>query len=251
MEIRKNRIKQRLKDGKHVIAIENLNDPDTVEQFAPNNPHCFWFEGEHFIVNPQNIGDLTRAADLINATSIVRVPRPEYQLIYHAFDLGAQGVAVPHVKSKKEAELVVNASKFSPLGQRGMFTSRQGIGVEDYFKKANEETFVLVFIEDLIAIENLDEILEVDNIDVFFVGPGDLSQELGHIGEQNHPEVDKVVQETIDRITKKGRVAGTVANINSYEWAMQTGARFFLSGALDWINYGFKEFNEFLEKIEN
>ena len=250
MEIRKNRIKQRLKDGKHVIAIENLNDPDTVEQFAPNDPHCFWFEGEHFIVNPQNIGDLTRASDLINATSIVRVPRPEYQLIYHAFDLGAQGVAVPHVKSKADAELVVKASKFSPIGQRGMFTSRQGIGVDNYFRKANDETFVLVFIEDLKAIENLDEILEVDNIDVFFVGPGDLSQELGYIGEQNHPEVDKVVQETISRITKKGKIAGTVANINSYEWAMQTGARFFLSGALDWINEGFNEFNQFIDKVE-
>ena len=45
MEIRKNRIKQRLREGKHVIAIENLNDPDLVELFAPNDPHCFWFEG--------------------------------------------------------------------------------------------------------------------------------------------------------------------------------------------------------------
>ena len=250
MELRKNRIKQRLRDGKHVIAIENLNNPDLVEQFAPNDPHCFWFEGEHFIANPSNIGDLTRAADLINATSIVRVPRPEYQLIYHALDLGAQGIAVPHVKSKEDAELVVRASKFAPLGQRGMFTSRQGIGIENYFKKANDETFVLVFIEDMEAIENLDSILEVNNIDVFFVGPGDLSQELGHIGEQNHPEVNKVVQNTINRITNKGRTAGTVANINSYEWAMQTGASFFLSGALDWINQGFIEFNQYLNKLK-
>ena len=249
MELRKNRIKQRLRDGKHVIAIENLNNTDLVEQFAPNDPHCFWFEGEHFIANPSNIGDLTRASDLINATSIVRVPRPEYQLIYHALDLGAQGIAVPHVKSKEDAELVVRASKFAPLGQRGMFTSRQGIGVENYFKEANDETFVLVFIEDMEAIENLDSILEVDNIDVFFVGPGDLSQELGHIGEQNHPEVRKVVQETIKRITNKGKVAGTVASISSFEWAMQTEARFFLSGALDWINKGFLEFNEVLENL--
>ncbi|KAA1289718.1 MAG: hypothetical protein EGP09_05870 [SAR202 cluster bacterium] len=215
MEIRKNRIKQRLRDGKHVIAIENLNNPDLVEQFAPNDPHCFWFEGEHFIANPSNIGDLTRASDLINATSIVRVPRPEYQLIYHALDLGAQGIAVPHVKSKEDAELVVRASKFAPLGQRG-----------------------------------IDSILEVNNIDVFFVGPGDLSQELGHIGEQNHPEVNKVVQNTINRITNKDRTAGTVANINSYEWAMQTGASFFLSGALDWINQGFIEFNQYLNKLK-
>ena len=249
MEIRKNRIKQRLRDGKHVIAIENLNNPDLVEQFALNDPHCFWFEGEHFIVNPSNIGHLTRATDLINATSIVRVPRPEYQLIYHALDLGAQGIAVPHVKTKDDAELVVRASKFAPIGQRGMFTSRQGIGVDKYFKEANNETFVLVFIEDLLAIENLDEILEVDNIDVYFVGPGDLSQELGHIGEQNHPEVKNIVQNTIQRITEKGKVAGTVANLSSYEWAMQTGARFFLSGALDWIEEGFIEFNDLLDEI--
>jgi len=249
MKIRKNVIKQRLKEGKHVIAIENLNDPNIVELFAPNNPHCFWFEGEHWIADVQNIGDLTRAADLIEATPLVRVPRPEYQLIYHALDLGAQGISVPHVKTKEDAELVIRASKFAPIGQRGMFTSRQGIGVENYFKEANDETFVLVFIEDLIALDNLDEILEVDNIDVFFVGPGDLSQELGYIGEQNHPEVQKVVQDTISKITAKGRTAGTVASLSNYEWAMKTGARFFLSGALDWIYSGFTEFNQTLEQL--
>ena len=125
-----------------------------------------------------------------------------------------------------------------------MFTSRQGIGVENYFENANDETFVLVFIEDMLAVENLDEILEVENIDVFFVGPGDLSQELGYIGQQNHPEVKKVVQETINRITKKGKIAGTVANLSSYEWSMQTGAKFFLSGSLDWISEGYAEFIE-------
>ena len=249
MKIRKNVIKQRLKEGKHVIAIENLNDPNIVELFAPNNPHCFWFEGEHWIADVQNIGDLTRAADLIEATPLVRVPRPEYQLIYHALDLGAQGISVPHVKTKEDAELVIRASKFAPIGQRGMFTSRQGIGVENYFKEANDETFVLIFIEDLIALDILDEILEVDNIDVFFVGPGDLSQELGYIGEQNHPEVQKVVQDTITKIIAKGRTAGTVASLSNYEWAMKTGARFFLSGALDWIYSGFTEFNQTLEQL--
>ena len=209
MKIRKNVIKQRLKEGKHVIAIENLNDPNIVELFAPNNPHCFWFEGEHWIADVQNIGDLTRAADLIEATPLVRVPRPEYQLIYHALDLGAQGISVPHVKTKQDAELVIRASKFAPIGQRGMFTSRQGIGVENYFKEANDETFVLVFIEDLIALDNLDEILEVDNIDVFFVGPTDLAQSMGHPGHNGHPEVLQVINDVFDRIHTAGHASGT------------------------------------------
>ena len=68
------------------------------------------------------------------------------------------------------------------------------------------------------------------------------SQELGYIGQPDHLEVRKVVQNTIDRITKAGKVAGTVASLTSYEWAMQTGARFFLSGAIDWIHQGFNEF---------
>ena len=100
------------------------------------------------------------------------------------------------------------------------------------------------------AIENLDKILEVEDIDVFFVGPGDLSQELGYIGQQNHPEVKKVVQETINRITNKGKIAGTVANLSSYKWAMQTGAKFFLSGALDWISEGYDEFIEIAQKLD-
>ena len=71
-----------------------------------------------------------------------------------------------------------------------------------------------------------------------------------YLGLSNHPEVRKVVQNTIDRITKAGKVAGTVASLNSYEWAMQRGARFFLSGAIDWVQQGFNEFNQLVEKID-
>ena len=68
---------------------------------------------------------------------------------------------------------VAESSKFYPLGNRGMYTSRQGIGVEDYSLKANDETLVIVMIEDIIAVENLDEILTVDNIDVFYFSNGE------------------------------------------------------------------------------
>ena len=91
-------------------------------------------------------------------------------LIYRTLDCGAMGIAVPHVNTKKEAQNVVDGTKFAPIGHRGMFTSRQGYGVDNYFEVANSQTMVVVLIEDIVAIDNLDEILTVDHIDVFFVG---------------------------------------------------------------------------------
>ena len=101
-------------------------------------------------------------------TSVVRVGQNQENVIYRTLDCGAQGIVVPHVNTRAEAEAVVDAGKFAPLGRRGMFTSRQGFGVDNYFEVANDQSLLIVLIEDIIAINNLDEILEVDNIDVFF-----------------------------------------------------------------------------------
>ena len=163
-QLRPNRAKRRLAAGQHVIAIEGLNHPDAIERLAPLEPQAFWLEGEHWIATPTNIGDLTRACDVSGSTSIVRVGRADKQLIYHALDLGGQGIAVPHVSTAEDAARVVDAAKFAPIGHRGIYVSRQGIDVPDYFQRANDETLVVVFIEDAEALDNLDAILEVDHV---------------------------------------------------------------------------------------
>ncbi len=249
-QIRPNRAKRRLAAGQHVIAIEGLNHPDAVERLGPINPHAFWFEGEHGIVAPQNIGDLSRACDIWGVTSIVRVGRVEAQLIYRTLDLGAQGIAVPHVSNAEDAARVVDAAKFAPLGNRGIFTSRQGIDVPDYFHRANDETLIIVFIEDLAALDNLDDMLKVDHIDVFFVGPGDLSQVLGHLGDFANPAVTRVVDDTIRRIVDRGRTAGTVGNAQNIDRVTQAGASFFLCDAIPWIIGGFTDLRQLLRQRE-
>ena len=77
---------------------------------------------------------------------------------------------------------MVDAGKFAPLGHRGMFASRQGIGIDNFIEVANEQSLLTILIEDIVAIDNMDEILEVDNIDCFFVATGDLAQSMGHPG---------------------------------------------------------------------
>ena len=92
-------------------------------------------------------------------TSIVRVNENRYGPIYRVLDLGAQGVCVPHVDTRDQAKAVADASKFYPVGKRGMTTSRQGYGASDFYERANDECLAIILIEDILAVNNLDEIL--------------------------------------------------------------------------------------------
>jgi 4-hydroxy-2-oxoheptanedioate aldolase len=98
-------------------------------------------------------------------TSVVRVMNNDYATIYRILDRGAQGIVVPHVNTRAEAEAVVKAGKFAPPGKRGMLTSRQGFGVGDYCKTANDQNRLIVLIEDIAGVRNLDAILAVDHIE--------------------------------------------------------------------------------------
>ncbi len=148
---------------------------------------------------------------------------------------------VPHVNTRAEALAVVEASKFAPLGKRGMFTSRQGFGVDDYFKAANDESLLIVLIEDIVAVENLDEILKVDHLDVFFVAPSDLATSMGRIGELGHPEVRRTIDGAIARIVQAGRAAGTLVNAANVERYTRLGVRCIMASFLPWIQAGAKD----------
>ena len=76
-----------------------------------------------------------------------------------------------------------------------MFGGRQSFGVPDYVHRANDQTMVVVLIEEVTALDNLDDILKVDGVDVFFVAPTDLSQTMGHIGNVGHPEVQSAIDD--------------------------------------------------------
>ena len=200
MSIRTNRVKQQLAAGKVATILSGTNDPDLIDQLGPLGVEGIWLEGEHGAVDYADLGNLTRACDLWGMTSVVRVMNNDYATIYRTLDRGAQGIVVPHVNTRPEAEAVVEAGKFAPLGERGMFTSRQGFGVGDYLKTANDQSLLIVLIEDIVAVHNLDDILKVDHIDVFFVAPSDLATSMGQIGNMGHPEVQQTIDGAIAKI---------------------------------------------------
>jgi 4-hydroxy-2-oxoheptanedioate aldolase len=251
MEIRTNRVKQKLADGDLAYVISGLTSADDIDIFGPNGFDGVWLEGEHGAVDASRIGDLTRACDLWGMTSITRVNRNDQGLIYRTLDCGSMGIAVPHVNTKAEAQNVVDGTKFAPMGHRGMYTSRQGYGVDNYFDVANSQTLVIVLIEDIIAINNLDEILTVDHIDVFFVAPSDLATSMGHIGNMTHPDVQNTIDAALARIQAAGQVAGTLTMDDTVEKYVKAGVRFLMTGVGAWIKSGASAFKEHAKGSKN
>ena len=210
--IRPNNAKEKLKAGGVVTTISGLSSSDIIDFLGPMGFDAAWLETEHGSVTWDQMGDLTRACDLWGVTPITRVTSNEPWLITRTLDRGSMGIVVPHVNTKEAAERAVQSAKYAPMGYRGMFGGRQSFGVADYFHRANDQTMVVVLLEEAEALRNLDDILQVDNIDVFFVAPSDLAQTMGHIGNPGHPDVQRAIDESIARIIAAGRVPGTLAN---------------------------------------
>ncbi len=231
-------MKRKLQQGEVATVVSGQNTSNMIEVIGSLGFDGVWIETEHGPFDFADLPDLTRACDLWGVTSVVRVNLNLPGVIYRTLDVGGQGVVVPHVDTAEQARAVVDAGKFAPIGHRGNYTSRQGIGVDDYFDKANDEVLLVVLIEDVTAIENLAEILTVDDIDVFMVAPGDLSQSMGLPGGMNHPEVQAVVDRANEQIISAGRAAGGLASIESVEASIEKGVRFLLTSWEPWVASG-------------
>ena len=242
MELRTNRAKQKLANGEVVTIVSGITHPDDIDAVGHVGFDGIWLEGEHGATEASELGNLTRACDLWGMTSVARINMNEQGLIYRTLDRGAQAIVVPHVNNAAEAQNVVDGGKFTPLGKRGMFTSRQGYDVENYLHKANDETMLIVLIEDIIAWENLDEIIAVDGIDVFFVAPSDFAASMGHMGNLNHPDVVEKITDALTRIVTAGKHAGALATNENVAAYVELGVRFFMTGAGPWIANGFNQF---------
>jgi len=235
-------VKHKLERGEPVVTVAGIFNPDLVEFFGGMGFDGVWFEGEHGPVEFRDLPDLSRACDLWGMTSIARVNLNLPGVIYRSFDHGVQGIAVPHVDTVDDARAVVHASKFRPMGMRGMASNRQGIGVDrhEFFDKANDETLVIILIEHVDSLDYLDDYLKIEGIDVFFVPGGDLSQSMDR--PTGHPDVVRVMEETNARIVAAGRNAGGVALDADVEMYLEQGVRFLMAPWQQWASAGAEAF---------
>ncbi len=240
--IRTNRAKEKLQNGQVVTTISGLQTSDIIDFLGPLGFDAAWIECEHGPVDWDALGDMTRACDLWGMTSITRVNANDPGLITRTLDRGSMGIVVPHVNSRESAEQAAQSAKYAPVGYRGMFGGRQSFGVADYFHSANDQTMVIVLLEEVEALKNLDDILKVDNIDVFFVAPSDLAQTMGHIGNVEHPEVQAAIDEALGKIVNSGRTPGTLVNDANMARYMEMGVKFTMTSWNGWVVRGASDF---------
>ena len=210
-----NKMKAKIQSGEPAFGVSVMFPaPELVEMIGELGFDWVMLDAEHGSITPDNVGPMILSAERRGITPIVRPEKNDPAVINKYLDRGAMGVQVPHVNTAAEAAAAVSACRYYPGGTRGLGGGRMadfgyGVPTAEYVAEANENMLVCVQIEDVEAVENLDEILKVDGVDVFFIGPTDLAQSMGHPGNNGHPDVQKVVKETFDRIHAAGKASGT------------------------------------------
>ena len=206
------RLKQSLADGKltRVFCVGQLCAPKFVEIIGLQGGYdAIWLDQEHAGLSIQQIEDAARAARGVGLDSFVRLAATDYATVMRPLEAGAGGIMAAQVKSAKEAADVVRWTKFHPQGMRGINSSgvdgRYGtIPMPEYLQKANAETFVAIQIEHIDAVNDVEKIAALQNVDVLFIGPADLSQSMNLVASWDHPEIWKA----IERVAKAARAHG-------------------------------------------
>jgi 4-hydroxy-2-oxoheptanedioate aldolase len=144
---------------------------------------------EHSPYTLERAEELVRAAQGAGVAPIIRTFDSQPSTLVRALDTGCEGILVPNVKSLAEAEMVARGARFHPLGERGMDPHARSaryrtIPKEIYFAEADKQTLVGVQVEGMEGVQNLNDIVDVEGIDLIFIGPYDLSQSLGVPGQR-------------------------------------------------------------------
>jgi 2-keto-3-deoxy-L-rhamnonate aldolase RhmA len=213
--MRPNRLKEILKSGRPALGCSVMfPSPQIVEMLGHGGFDWVLLDCEHGSLSLADVEVMAMAADAVGITPIAR-PRSNSAVdIQSVMDRGVMGVQVPHINSAEDARRAVSAVKFGPGSGRGLAAGTRpddwGLRapMSDFTTAANEQSLVCVQLEHEAAINKADEILQVEGIDVFFIGPSDLSQSMGHPGNPGTPVVAKAIADTRSKIIAAGKTAG-------------------------------------------
>jgi len=231
-----NQLKRALRDGRPQIGLWSmLSSHITVEVIAGSGFDWLLLDTEHSPNELPMVQSQLQAMIGGTASAVVRVVWNDAVVFKRLLDIGVQSFLVPFVQNADEARRAVAATRYPPLGIRGVAAAHRANRygrVKDYAKRANDEMCVIVQLETRVALDNLDAIAAVDGVDALFIGPSDLAADLGHIGDNAHPDVRATIDDTIGRIRKTGKAAGILAPVeaDARHW-LEVGARFVAVGS--------------------
>jgi len=212
VELPVNKFKQAIKAGKPQIGIwSSLCSHISAEVLSDAGFDWVLLDTEH---SPNELPLVQNQLDAMTGSSAEAIVRPAWNdtvLIKRFLDVGARTLLLPYVQNADEARRAVAATRYPPQGVRGVSgctrANRYG-RIKDYFKRVHDELCVLVQVETRAAMANLEAIAAVEGVDGVFIGPNDLAADMGYLGNWQHPEVWKVMEDAAKRIKKAGKAPG-------------------------------------------
>lgn len=215
MDLRPNRFKRALKQQQVQIGFwAALGSSYATEVVAGAGFDWVVVDAEHGPNEVTTVLAQLQAASEGTAEIVVRPAWNDSVLLKRYLDIGVQSFLIPYVQNPDEARSAVAATRYPPRGIRGFAAATRASRfgrINDYHRRFEAELCVLVQVETQVGLDNLEAIAGVDGVDGVFIGPGDLSTDLGHVGNQGHPEVVSVIGEAIKTIRKAGANAGILA----------------------------------------
>lgn len=236
MDLPKNRLKAALKAKEPQIGLwASIPSNYTAEVIAGAGFDWILLDTEHAPSDIETVVTQLQAVSAYPVTPVVRVPWNDMVTIKRYLDTGVQTLLVPQVNTVEEAKNAVAYTRFPGGGLRGVAGSTRATRfgrIKDYFKRAHDETCLLIQAESKEALANIEAFAAIDGIDGIFIGPADLHASLGYLGERAHKDVMPVIDDAITRIANAGKAAGILTDNeeNARRW-LKCGATFVAVGA--------------------
>lgn len=211
-----NPVKPLLRDKKKVLgAWLQMASPYAAEIFAKAQVDVLMVDMEHGPNDILSLIEQLRAMGRFSAVPLVRAPWNDMVAIKRILDAGAYGVLVPYVNSREEAQAAVSYCRYPVAGVRGVAPSPRapgfGMNSANYMTRANDEILVMTAVETGEAVDNIDELVQVEGLDGIFIGPMDLATSMGHFCDPAHPEVQAAIRKVERAVTSSGKFLATVA----------------------------------------
>lgn len=212
-------IKEKIKKKIPIIGtLVSINDSSITELLCDIGFDFIWIDMEHTPIVKKDVHFHIMAAKGTGAATFVRVAWNDPILVKPILEMGPSGIIFPFIRTASEARKAVSSCLYPPKGIRG-FGPRRSIkyGITDikkYIERADTEIWKIMQIEHIDAVNNLEEILNVEGVDAVMVGPNDLAASIGYLGQNDHPEVKKVMNIAAKKIVKYGKPFGVSIGYN-------------------------------------
>jgi 4-hydroxy-2-oxoheptanedioate aldolase len=247
--MRPSRVKAKLRKQEPVLMTAlHVLDPQIYEMVSLLGFDGIWLDLEHHTTSVESAATLIRAARVGASDVMCRPAKGEFMRLGRMLEAGAQGIMYPRCADAAEAREVVKWSKFAPFGQRGFDGGNPdmpycSMPTADYVRMANEETFVVIQLEDQSAVDHAEEIAAVPGVDVLFFGPSDFTILSGIPGQFDNPKVEAAIQKISAAAAKHGKAWGMPSwSVEMTQKLMGQGARFLAHGCdLVMVKLGMEE----------